>query len=51
MMERPAKWRWGALASEQPRLQPLLDALKRLRTAVLLWLGSSSLFTGGGCCR
>jgi hypothetical protein len=31
MMERPEKWRWGAPASEQPKLQPLLDALRRLQ--------------------
>jgi hypothetical protein len=30
MTDRPTKWRWGAPAFEQPRLQPLLDALKRL---------------------
>jgi hypothetical protein len=30
VMERPTKWRWRAPTSEQPRLQPLLDALKRL---------------------
>jgi hypothetical protein len=29
--ERLSKWRWGVPNAEQPRLQPLLDALKRLR--------------------
>jgi hypothetical protein len=29
--ERLSKWRWGVPSAEQPKLQPLLDALKRLR--------------------
>jgi hypothetical protein len=31
MMERLLKWRWGVPDAEWPRLQPLLDALKRLQ--------------------
>jgi hypothetical protein len=31
VMERTPKWRWGVPSAEQPRLQPLLYALKRLR--------------------
>jgi hypothetical protein len=30
MTERPPRWRWGAPNPEKPKLQPLLDALKRL---------------------
>jgi hypothetical protein len=30
MTERLTKWRWGIPGTEQPRLQPLLDALKWL---------------------
>jgi hypothetical protein len=37
--ERPPKWRWGAPGSEQPKLQPLLDALKRLRDGGLTTAG------------
>jgi hypothetical protein len=39
VMERPSKWRWGAPDPEQPKLQSLLDALKRLRDGDLTVVG------------
>jgi hypothetical protein len=43
-MERPEKWRWGAPAFEQPKLQPLLDALRRLRDGGLTAVGVVTAF-------
>jgi hypothetical protein len=44
MTERPSKWRWGAPDPEQPKLQPLLDALKRLRDGGLTVAGVIAAF-------
>jgi hypothetical protein len=42
--ERPPKWRWGVPGAEQPRLQALLDALKRLRDGGLTAAGVVAAF-------
>jgi hypothetical protein len=42
--ERLSKWRWGFPSAEQPRLQPLLDALKRLRDGDLTAVGVVAAF-------
>jgi hypothetical protein len=44
MMKRPPKWRWGTPDPEQPKLQPLLDALKRLRDGGLTAAGVIAAF-------
>jgi hypothetical protein len=42
--KRPPKWRWGAPDPEQPKLLPLLDALKRLRDGGLTAVGVVAAF-------
>jgi hypothetical protein len=42
--KRLEKWRWGAPTSEQPKLQPLLDALRRLRDGGLTAAGVVAAF-------
>jgi hypothetical protein len=44
MTEKLSKWRWGVPGAEQPRLQPLLDALKRLRDGGLTTAGVIATF-------
>jgi hypothetical protein len=44
MTERLPKWRWGAPGSEQRKLQPLLDTLKRLRDDGLTATGVVAAF-------
>jgi hypothetical protein len=44
MMERLTKWRWGIPSAEQPRMQPLLDSLKRLRDGGLTATGVVTAF-------
>jgi hypothetical protein len=44
MTERLPKWRWGAPGSEQRKLQPLLDTLKRLRDDSLTATGVVAAF-------
>ena len=48
---QPEKWGYGVIKVDQPRLEPLLRALGKLRTTAFRrpWLWR--LFTAGGCCR
>ena len=47
----PERWKWGVLKVDQPKLEPLLEGLVRLRATASprLWLWPRS--TAGGCCR
>lgn len=44
MTERPEKWRYGVGNADQPKLQPLLDALKKLHDYGLTMVGVIATF-------
>ena len=59
MEDYPKKWRYGVLREEQPKLQPLLDGLEKLRnrclTVAVVVVAFHhrrvlSLMLGGGAC-
>jgi hypothetical protein len=42
-------WRWGAMREKQEKLQPLLDALQKLRDDGLTAAGVVAAIITGGC--
>jgi hypothetical protein len=45
-MKRSEKWKWGMVAKDLPKLEPLLRALERLKDKGLMAAGVVAAFHG-----
>jgi hypothetical protein len=51
LMSREENWTYDVIEEDKPKLQPLLDALRRLRQCGLTAGMVPRRSTTGGCCR